>query len=142
MTCRCNTQSQDPDCHIDHTLSTLEADIAFPQRRTRNMEHTPANWIVTELDPAPTPGFAYAIGHDPLSESDVPWPVALAVTPADAHLIAAAPALLSALESLETVARSYLRYPLEGEEPGYSAKDLLAYCIEARAAILAAKGDK
>ena len=28
--CRCNTQSHDPDCHIDHTLSALEAGIAFP----------------------------------------------------------------------------------------------------------------
>lgn len=33
MTCHCNTQRHDPDCHIDHTLSVLEADIAFPQRR-------------------------------------------------------------------------------------------------------------
>ncbi len=47
--------------------------------------------------------------------------------------------LLEALESLEIVARSYLRYPLEGEEPGYSAKDVLAYCIGARAAIEAAR---
>ncbi len=30
--CRCSTQRHDPDCHIDHTLSALEADIAFPQR--------------------------------------------------------------------------------------------------------------
>ena len=40
-----------------------------------------------------------------------------------------------ALRSLESVTRSYLRYPLEGEEPGYDAKDVLAYCKEARAAI-------
>jgi hypothetical protein len=30
--CHCNTQRQDPDCHIGHTLSSLEADLAFPQR--------------------------------------------------------------------------------------------------------------
>ena len=30
--CRCNTQSQNPDCHIDHTFSILQAHIAFPQR--------------------------------------------------------------------------------------------------------------
>ncbi len=40
--------------------------------------------------------------------------------------------LEGALRSLETVTRSYLRYPLEGEEPGWSAKDVLAYCDEAR----------
>ena len=38
------------------------------------------------------------------------------------------------LQRLESVTRSYLRYPLEGEEPGYSAEDVLAYCDEARAA--------
>ncbi|KKM80557.1 hypothetical protein LCGC14_1338640 [marine sediment metagenome] len=31
--------------------------------------------------------------------------------------------------------RSYLRYPLEGEEPGYDAKDVLAYCDEAHTVI-------
>ncbi len=36
-----------------------------------------------------------------------------------------------ALWSLESVTRSYLRYPLEGEGPGYDAKDVLAYCDEA-----------
>lgn len=41
--------------------------------------------------------------------------------------------LLAALRRLEVVTRSYLRYPLEGEEPGYDAKDVLAYCDEARA---------
>ncbi|KKM13989.1 hypothetical protein LCGC14_1710670 [marine sediment metagenome] len=28
--CRCNTANRDPDCHIDHTLSAMEADMAFP----------------------------------------------------------------------------------------------------------------
>ncbi len=37
------------------------------------------------------------------------------------------------LQRLESVTRSYLRYPLDGEEPGYSAEDVLAYCDEARA---------
>lgn len=39
------------------------------------------------------------------------------------------------LQRLESVTRSYLRYPLEGEEPGYSAEDVLAYCDEALAAL-------
>ncbi len=43
--------------------------------------------------------------------------------------------LVAALRSLETVTRSYLRYPLEGEEPGYDAKDVLAYCDEARSVL-------
>lgn len=64
-------------------------------------------------------------------------------TPDDARLIERAvnnhDKLLKKLESLETVARSYLRYPLEGEEPGYDAKDVLVYCDEARAAIEEAK---
>ncbi len=50
----------------------------------------------------------------------------------------AAAALLAqgeALRRLESVTRSYLQYPLKGEEPGYDAKDVLAYCDEARAAL-------
>ena len=37
-----------------------------------------------------------------------------------------------ALINLESVTRSYLRYPLEGKEPGYDAENVLAYCDEAR----------
>ena len=47
--------------------------------------------------------------------------------------------LVAALESLETVTRSYLQYPLKGEEPGYDAKDVLAYCDEALAALAQGK---
>lgn len=30
MPCKCNTQRRDPDCPIPHTLSSLEAKMAFP----------------------------------------------------------------------------------------------------------------
>ena len=45
--------------------------------------------------------------------------------------------LVAALRRLESVTRSYLQYPLKGEEPGYDAKDVLAYCDEALAALAA-----
>lgn len=60
--------------------------------------HTPGPWTSTELAAAIVPGFAYGVGHDPLGPSGVAWPIALAVTPDDARLIAAAPKLLEALE--------------------------------------------
>lgn len=47
--------------------------------------------------------------------------------------------LLAALERLETVTRSYLRYVIDGEEPGCDAKDVRAYCVEAREAVKEAK---
>ena len=50
-------------------------------------------------------------------------------------LVAREGELVAALRSLESVTRSYLQYPLKGEEPGYDAKDVLAYCNEALAAL-------
>ena len=74
--------------------------------KDKDSKPTGERWTVTELDPAPEPGFAYAIGHDPLGESDVPWPIALVCMPADARLIAAAPDLLAALkEAKATIGR-------------------------------------
>ncbi len=49
--------------------------------------------------------------------------------------------LQKALDSLEVVTRAYLQYPLEGEEPGYSAEDVLTYCDEARTVIDATPKD-
>ncbi len=49
--------------------------------------------------------------------------------------------LVAALDSLEVVTRAYLRYPLKGEEPGWDAKDVLAYCDEARAVLPQEKKD-
>ncbi len=62
-------------------------------------KHTPGPWKFIERNPAPAPGFAYVIKHDPRQPSDVAWPVALSCCPADARLIAAAPELLKALEA-------------------------------------------
>lgn len=94
------------------------------------MEHTPGPWIVTELNPAPEPGFAYAVGHDPLGPSEVPWPIALAVTPNDARLIAAAPALLEALDKAMEDAWYNDDSNIERLEP--------EWLVQARAAIQAA----
>lgn len=55
---------------------------------------TPSNhftpWRYQPADPIPTPGYAYQVS----ATGPTPWPVALAVLPADARLIAAAPDLL------------------------------------------------
>ena len=98
-------------------------------------KHTPGPWTVTELDPAPEPGFAYAVGRDP-GPADVPWPIALTVIPADARLIAAAPALLSALEKVAHDADESLM-----QRPGDLPAILAVTYKQARAAIKQAKGD-
>ena len=41
MHCRCNTARHDPDCYIDHTLSVIEADMAFPHRAMRGGPDAP-----------------------------------------------------------------------------------------------------
>ena len=69
-------------------------------------KHTPGPWRVVEVDPAAAAGFAYVIKHVPLGPNDVPWPVALSCCPADANLIAAAPALLEALEWIQVNSRT------------------------------------
>lgn len=47
MNCHCNTEHHDPNCHIDHTLSILEADIAFPQRgRQKGIAMPPAKGVI------------------------------------------------------------------------------------------------
>lgn len=97
--------------------------------------HTPGPRVVTELDPAPMPGYAYAVGHDPLGPSDVPWPIALYVTPADARLSAAAPDLLAALEAIYRVASSpsvMLPGPVHlSIAEVYAARDAIAAAKEA-----------
>ena len=98
-------------------------------------KHTPGPWTFILTDPAPLPGFAYGIGHDPFGPSDVPWPVALAVTDADARLIAAAPDLLEALEVLTAWIAKADRCDVPWPNLLREADD------KARAAVKAAKGD-
>ena len=58
---------------------------------------TTAPWAVTE-GPAPLPGYAYQV----TSAGPTPWPVALAVTPADAQAIRAIPDMLATLRAIYT----------------------------------------
>lgn len=90
--------------------------------------HTPGPWTSTELAAAPYPGFSYGVGHDPLGPSDVAWPIALAVTPDDAHLIAAAPTMLARLENILADCETWQDDPNDTNDP---ISQIMAECRNA-----------
>ena len=98
------------------------------------MANTQGPWTVTELDPAPEPGYSYGVGGEPVGPSDIPWPVALVCTPADADLIAAAPSMLARLENILADCETWR------DDPGDTGEFVSQIEAEARNAITKAKG--
>lgn len=79
----------------------------------RAAEHTPGPWRWQPVEQITTPGYAYQV-----SAAQVPpWPVAQVVTPADAQLVAAAPALLAACNRvLRAIEWAYTEDRLDTDE--------------------------
>lgn len=94
--------------------------------------HTTAPWHWCPVETITSPGFAYQVS----AAGPTPWPVALAVLPADAALIAAAPELLRVCRLVLT------RLDLEAREHPGATFPAAALRGDLRAAIAQATGEE
>lgn len=87
-------QSTGPVVNGEQFARGYTPEAAAYEQATRRTHATPGPWYVEE-GRAVIPGYSQHIGRKPDGVIP-PWPVAMAVTPGDAHLMAAAPDLYAA----------------------------------------------